>query len=536
VTTDHEPQKDLTTGKFTRRDVLKGAAVAGAAISLGPLLSACGSGSPSSSASTAASSAPKKGGSLKVGIVGGSAKERLDGQVATTEPEICACFQLYDALLGWDQDYKLQHLLAEEVTPNTDATVWTVKLRSGATFHDGKPVTADDVVFSFQRIIDPKSPKNGAGGLANLKASGIRKVDASTVEFHLDSPNSVLTDQLATYTNCIVPVGFDPKNPVGSGPFKLTSFKPGEQIVFAPNPNYWGQAANVNDLTVIEFPDTSARVNALLGGTVDAISQLPSAQVSVVKGQSGMNVLDANTGAWQPFTMRIDQKPFNDVRVRQAFRLIVDRKAMIQQAFAGFGWEGNDMYAPFDPGYPKDLAQRQQDLAQAKSLLKSAGYDNNLTVTLTTSDAVGSSAVAAAQVFAEQAKGAGVTVNVNKVDSSLFYGDQYLKWTFAQDFWYTRNYLAQAAVGTMPGAPYNETHWTSDKWLALVNEAMKTGDATKRDDLVKQAQTIEYNEGGLIIWAFNDQIDAYSSKLGGVAPDKSGVPLSSFHFNKFYFA
>lgn len=525
----------ITNSRLTRRNVLKYAALGGAFAVAGPLAAACGSSGGTSASTSPSAAGGKKGGSLRVGIVGGSAKERLDGQVALTEPETCITFQLYDALLGWDKDYQQVSLLAEEVTPNTDATVWTVKLRQDAMFSDGKPVTADDVVYSFKRIIDPKDPKRGAGGLSNLPMSGIRKVNASTVEFHLDSPNSVLTDELAAYTNCILPVDFDPKNPIGSGPFKLKTFSAGQQIVFEPNTNYFGQVPWVDELTVIEFADTTARVNALLGGSVEAISQLPTSQVNVVKGSSGMNVLDAKTGAWQPFTMRIDQKPFDDVRVRQAFRLIVDREAMIQQAFAGIGFVGNDMYSPFDPGYPSDLAQRAQDLEQAKSLLKQAGYNGDLQVTLTTSDAVGSSAVAAAQVFAEQAKGAAVTVSVNKVDPSVFYGDQYLKWTFAQDFWYTRSYLSQAGVGTMPGAAYNETHWQNAQWLAIVKEAMATGDATKRDELVGEAEKIEYEQGGLIVWAFNDQVDAYSAKLGGVVPNKSGVPLSSFHFNEFYF-
>ncbi len=521
--------------RLTRRSLLKYAAAGSVLAGIGPIASACGGDSTSSTSSPAASAGGKKGGTLKVGIVGGSSSERLDGQVATTEPEICVAFQLYDALLGWDENYQLKYLLAEEVSANTDATVWTVKLRQGCTWHDGKPVTADDVVYSFKRIIDPDDPKNGAGGLAALPASGIRKVDATTVAFHLDEPNSVLTDQLALYTNCIVPEGYNPKKPIGSGPFKLKSFKAGQQIVFEPNAEYWDVVPWVDELQVLEFADTTARVNALMGGTVDAISQLPSAQVKVIEGQSGLKVLDAMTGAWQPFTMRVDQKPFDDERVRQAFRLIVDRQAMIDQAFAGFGWLGNDMYAPFDPGYPQDVPQRSQDLEQAKSLLKQAGYDGDLTVTLTTSDAVGSSAVAAAQVFAEQAKGAGVTVKVNKVDPGVFYGDQYLQWTFAQDFWYTRNYLAQAAAGTLPGAPYNETHWQNDQWHALVKEAMATGDTTKRDTLIAEAQKIEHEIGGLLIWSFNNQIDAYSSKLGGVVPNKSGVPLSSFHFNNFYF-
>ena len=261
----------------------------------------------------------------------------------------------------------------------------------------------------------------------------------------MDRPNSVFDEAMAVYGNCIVPQNYDPSNPVGTGPFKYKSFRPGEQMVFDANKDYWGQVPAVDAVTIIEFKDAAARVNALLGGSVEAISQLPAAQVNVVKGQ-GMNVLDATTGAWQPFTMRIDQKPFNDVKVRQAFRLIVDRQAMVDQAYAGFGWIGNDMYAPFDPGYPKDLPQRAQDLEQAKSLLQQAGYNNDLVVELTTSEDIGSAAVPAAQVFAEQAKGAGVTVNVNKVDH-VFYGDNYLKWTFAQDFWYTRNYLAPDGPG-----------------------------------------------------------------------------------------
>ena len=123
------------------------------------------------------------------------------------------------------------------------------------------------------------------------------------------------------------------------------------------------------------------------------------------------------------------------------------------------------MYAPFDPGYPTDIPQRTQDLEQAKSLLKQAGYDNDLTVTLVTSDAVGSGVVAAAQVFAEMAKGAGVTVKVDKVESGVIYGDQYLSWPFSQDFWYTHNYLTQVTSASLPTSPYNATHWADDEWL-----------------------------------------------------------------------
>ena len=523
----------LSNARLTRRGLLRYAAVGGVLAGVGPLAAGCG-GSSEPTSSSSASASPKQGGSLRIGIVGGGPQDTLDGQNATSEPQICTTYQLYNALLGWDADYQIMPLLATEWSANADASVWTVKLRDGVVFHDGTPMTADDVVYSYQRIIDPKSPKMGASQLGLLSMSGIRKVDATTIEFHLDSPSAIFEEAMALYANCIVPQGFDPRKPVGTGPFKIKVDKPGQEYVFDANKEYWGDGPYVDQLTIIEFADPTARVNALLGGSVDAISQLPAAQVKVVEGQ-GMKVLNATTGAWQPFTMRIDQKPFDDVKVHQAFRLIVDREAMINQAYAGFGGIGNDMYAPYDPGTPQ-LPQRSQDLEQAKALLKQAGYDGNLEVTLHTSEAIGSAAVAAAQVFAEQAKGAGVKVNVKKVDSGAYWSEgNYLTYAFSQDFWYTRNYLSQTGQGTMPKAPYNETHWKNDQWQAIVEEAMKTGDETRREELIAQAQEIEHNEGGYIVWSFNNQIDGYSSKLGGVVPAKSGVPLSSFHFKNFFF-
>ena len=452
-------------------------------------------------------------------------------------PENCYTYQLYDALLGYDADYNQVKLLAESVEANTKGDVWTVRLKPDVVFHDGKALTADDVVFSYQRILDPSSPKNGQAALkVILEPSGVRKIDDRTVEFSLTQPYAILDQQLAYYCNCILPVGFDPKNPVGTGPFKFKSFLPGQQAVFVANKDYWGTGPYVDEVSVIGFADPAARVNALLGGTVDAISQLPRAQMPVIDSSGSSKVLLAHTGAWQPLTMAIDMKPFDDVRVRQAFRLIADRKQMITQAYNDLGWVGNDMYAPYDPGYPKDLPQREQDLEKAKSLLREAGYDGNLTVQLDTSDAVGGGAVAAAQVFAEQAKGAGVVVKVNKIADAEYFGAKFLKYAFGQDFYYTRGYLAQASLNTMPGAVWNETHWKNDKWLALVKEAFVTVDEAKRNELIAAAETIEYDEGGLIVWGFNDQVDAYSKKLGGVVPYKSGVPLASFHFNEFYFA
>ncbi|HET6494985.1 MAG TPA: ABC transporter substrate-binding protein, partial [Thermoleophilia bacterium] len=301
------------------------------------------------------------------------------------------------------------------------------------------------------------------------------------------------------------------------------------------NENYFGEGPYVDELTIVQYADPTARVNALISGAIDHADQLEASQVTVVSGTAGYAVWETKSGGYFPFTMRVDQKPFDDVRVRQAFRLIVDRQQMIDQAYGGFGWLGNDMYAPFDPGYPSDLPQRAQDLEQAKSLLKEAGYEG-LSVELQTSDAVGSGAVAAAQVFAEQAKGAGVNVKVRKLSSDVFYGDMYLKWTFAMDYWGTRNYLSQTRVGTSTGAQWNETHWGENpEWKALVSEAFQTPDETKRNELIGQASTIEYNEGGLLIWSFNNLRDGYNTKLAGLVHDVFQSTAMGFRYGLVYF-
>jgi len=126
-------------------------------------------------------------------------------------------------------------------------------------------------------------------------------------------------------------------------------------------------------------------------------------------------------------------------------------------------------------------------------------------------------------------------VNVKKVDSGVFYGDEYLSWPFAQDFWYTRNYISQAGQATLPGAPYNETHWENAEWQAIVEEAQTTVDEAARNQLIAQAQEIEFNEGGYIIWAFRNQVDAGSDKVAGLVTSKLGVPIGNFGFKGVYF-
>ena len=527
---------EVSNSRISRRSLLKGAAAIGGVAALGPLAAACGSDSTSSSASpSAAAGTPNKGGDLMVGIVGGSAKDTADPHKGSYEPDIAIQYIMYEGLTNWTFDMQLEDLLAESIEPNADGSVWQVKLRDGVLWHDGKPVTADDVVFSMERIVDPKDPKVAAAALTGVGPGSVKKIDDLTVEFNLTTANVLLDENLAERSAKIVPVGFDPMNPIGSGPFKMVDMKPGEQFKWDAFADHWGGPPYVDTLTMIEFADDTARINALNSGQIQALSQLPKSQAQVIEATDGLALLNAETGAWRPFTMRIDVKPYSDVRVRQAFRLIVDRQQMIDQAYSGLGAVGNDMYGRYDAGTPA-LPQRVQDIEQAKSLLKQAGYDNSLTVQLVTSEgALGGDEVAAAQVFAEQAKAAGVTVTIKKTDSGVFYGEDYLTWPFAQDFWATRTYLAQTSQGTLPTAPYNETHWENAEWLALVKEAFKTVDDAARNELITQAQQIEFDTGGYIIWSWRNQVDAYSKTTTGYKLDKLGGPIGRMYFKDVYF-
>ena len=209
-------------------------------------------------------------------------------------------YTMGELLCGFTPEFQIENRLAELIEPNTDATEWTVRLKPDLVFQNGKSITSDDVVYTFRRMLDPKNPMGGASALLGLTYDGISKMDARTVRFTLEQPNAVFPEGLANHFGKIVPVDFDEMNPVGAGPFKLKSFSPGQQIVFEAFPDFWRGAPFLDGVTLIEFNDATARVNALLGGTVDAITQLPGAQMKIGGGQSwiqGAEFPDRRLGA-----------------------------------------------------------------------------------------------------------------------------------------------------------------------------------------------------------------------------------------------
>ena len=525
----HEGLKSLS---ISRRDLLKATAMGAGLLGTSSLIAACGS-SPSSTATTApATSKPKRGGMFMAGIGGGSATDTLDPDLPNQDADFARAINLYNGLVQLEPDFTLKYYLAEEITPNATATKFTIRVKKGITWHNGKDLTADDVIFTFQRIWNPKSPDQGAGGLSYVDMNNLRKVDKYTVEVPMHQPFLVFPEMLADFFYFVAPVGYDPKNPVGTGPFKAHTFTPGVQSVFTRNENYFEDGLPyVDGLTIIDINDVTSRVNAMSTGTVHCVDQLPATAIPSLSSPD-IKILRSRNASWTPIVMQENLAPFQDNRVRMAMKLIVDRPQMVAVALDGYGQVGNDFFGLYDPSYDTSIPQRQQDIAQAKALLKAAGR-SDLSVTIDTSPVV-AGLVEAATGSAQQAKLAGVNVNINNMPTSAYFGPTYLHRPFSQSFWTGNYYLAQVTQTNLPNALFNEPHFINDRYLSLFKQANAEFDVAKRYDIIHEMQVIDHNEGGYLIYAFPDVLDAYSTKVHGFVPDKLGWSLTTYGFKNVW--
>jgi peptide/nickel transport system substrate-binding protein len=522
---------------LNRRQFLRGIAATGAVVGTGGLVAACSSSSSSTTGTTASTVGGKRGGDLKVGLSGSSGADTLDPHQGLTYLDSARAQSLYQSLLQLNNQAQIELSLAEEITAKT-STEWIIRLRQGVTFHSGKPLTADDVIYTFRRIKTGSKgiPFAGGNSLGPMDLNALKALDNRTVQVTFTSPYASFLDQLAYwYYLYIIPDGFNPatEKPNGTGPFVYQSFTPEQRSVFTRNPNFWQHGLPyVDSVTVIDFPDNTSLQDALTTGVIDAAGAFDGPELAALGTASGVKTVASHTGAITPFTMRVDQAPFNDVRVRQALRLLVDRPQLIDSALDGYGVVASDVFSPYDPDFNHSL-HREQDIPQAKALLKAAGHEN-LVVTLTTSPAA-TGMVAMATVLAEQAQAAGVTIKLDNVPSSTFFGKNYLSWTFSQDFYNYSPYLAQVAQSMLPASPFNETHTANPTLTNLYNQANATINDAMRKEIEYEMQSFDFNQGGYIIPAFIDALDAYSTKITGYSASAVGQPLSTFDFQNWSF-
>lgn len=556
--------REAVRANISRRGFLQGAAGLGLAVGAGGFLAACGGSGGGGGSSTAGAKAvagkgvtelaggtPVKGGTFTVGMLTLGAAENLFPGTAVPNPDVARAFSLYNFLFYPNEGENLYPLvpgLALSAEPNADSTVWTFKLRDGVVWHDGKPFGANDVVYNIAQLWSDPTKNYSASFLAGLvDFKGVKAVDNLTVEIPLEVASAQFPTIFAWFNFGLLQEGATAKstaaNPIGTGPFKFQSFTPGQKSVFVRNENYWEEGKPYIDTLVIDtsFTDNNAMLNALLSGQINLLVGPALQQVSQQLASPKVQILQSATASnTYAFGMRVDKGPFADNKVRQAFKLMTDRQALVNGALAGFGSPGNDLQGPNTEYFAADL-KSPFDVEKAKSLFEQAGVAGS-TFELPVANVL-PGMVESATIWAEQAKAAGIKISLKTLQP----GDY---WTTAGGA-YTRPFSLQIAQALpsltgqyrsliQKGAPYWDTHWGDQQpggqaATDLIVQAEATLDPGKAAELWRQVQQQQIDEGGYVVWGWLPYIDFAANNIRGLKAS-SALPFNNFRFQDGWIA
>lgn len=484
-------------------------------------------GSPQQSPPTQAASGPKKGGQLRIGLHRDPAI--LDPHVSQGASSVSVQGNIYDALVEYDANGQLQGALAER-WEISEATVFTFYLRKGVTFQDGHPLTADDVIATFQRIGDSTigaTRKPTVDAMASYEA-----VDAHTVKVVLKEPNAIFLHELASNASYIVSAadvknGFDFKNKTnGTGAFILESWEPNSRYNLVRNPNYWRTGHPYLDrVTFTPIIDDKARVNALRSGEVDFVEYVPWQETDALTRdytvyQSG--------DAFNTVRLHQSKAPLDNKYLRQALNYIVDRDAMIDLAFGGLGTPiTGPLQQPGSPYYVQaHEGQFKQDHAKALELIKKAGYNSPAEVP-PIEFTVGVIAVHSetGQVVQQQLKDFGLTVNWKSVESVRnlrLPGDYVMMMDGLSMSWpdpdSLRAYFHSQGTGHAVG-----TKMSNKELDALLEQGSRTVNEAERVEIYRKAEAIILDEAPWIFLFWRTQADAFDKKLQGYVNIPGGL-------------
>jgi peptide/nickel transport system substrate-binding protein len=524
---------ELVAGRLDRRTFLRKGAVIGMSTGLmGAILAACGGANKvgTSTAKGTASGTPVKGGTLKLASQAPAAA--VNPLTVSDAGGLCMLAQTGE-FLTFDNNMalQLQPMLATSWKPSDNGKVWTFNLRAGVKFHNGQPLTADDVVYTFQQLSDPKNASNALSTFTGvLTPSGVQKVNDTTVAFHLEAANGSFPYIISSdnYNAIIVPKGTDfskwQSTFMGTGPFKLQSYSQNQSASFVPNPDYWGGAPHLSSTQFTFYPQQQPQILALQGGQVDVIVQFVPQGASSILNSSSYNIIQLKSANHRELSMRNDQAPFTDARVRQAIALSLNRPAMVSALLAGKGQLGND--SPFAPKFPStntSVPQRTQNIAKAKQLLSAAGHPNGFSTELFTEQY--EEIPALATVIQQAAKAIGVNIKLNVETQSSYYG----KSVYGQSDWLdgimslvdygdrgVPNVFLQSAL-TSDG-PWNAARFKNSQYDSLVKQFVAAVDLQTQQKLAGQIQTLLLNETPIVIPYFIDGLTATTTSVHGVNP------------------
>jgi peptide/nickel transport system substrate-binding protein len=468
---------------------------------------------------TEAEGGPKRGGVLKHAL---PAINTFDPAFLATVQDDQVARYWHDQLVWVDGNLQVDwdRSLATGATPNADGTVWTFDLRQNVTFHDGRPMTAEDIVFTFERLSDPEIGAATVGLYENILA--IEAVDDHTVQFTLAKPNpDFLTYDLNDYHAHIMDMNTEDYETEwnGTGPFIIETYIPEDRVVMTRNPNYWRMGEDDENLPYLDglefifLSEASAQFEALRGGQVDWINYMSPEFIQPAMDDNSLEVFGKITNFHYVIHMRSDQPPADNVLVRQAIKYATDREGLLQLAGLGFGVAGND--SPIGPAFGDFFLDEMppRDVEKAKDLLTQAGYEDGLEIELTVQDAQIARSIAT--VWAEQLAEAGITVNIQVVPIGVYYGDGlWLESPFAITDWGPRSspqpYLGLAYVC---GAIWNESHFCDEELDELATQAASEMDPVKRTELFHEISRIFIERGPVIVPYFGQVSLGYRANV-----------------------
>jgi len=429
---------------------------------------------------------------------------------------------VYEPLAVRDNQMRVTPVLATSWESNNDATEWTFHLRKGVRFHDGKEFGAADVVYTFKRLLDPKTP-GGAASLPFLKPDGIEMVDGFTVRFKTEKPVVELPVLLNGKLSLIVPDGAKSEDlrlhGNGTGPFVQEQFVPGGAVrILNRNPNYWQAGLpKAECLEIRVITESTSRMAAITAGEADLALLVDPTTLIALKDNPSIQILRTTGATFIYMPMMIDAPPFNDVRVRKAMKLVVDRQAMVDTVLLGFGEVGNDN--PVPPSSPDAFRSDTipRDVEMAKKLLADAGYPNGLDIELYTS-AANPVMPLLAQVYAEMAKDAGIRVNVLNTPPDSYWDDIWLKKPFVVSYMAARPPGEALNINLGGASQWNETNWRRKDYDDLLSKAAATLDPTERSKVYQEAEKLVAEEGGVVGPVFNQILAVLRKGCTGYQP------------------
>jgi peptide/nickel transport system substrate-binding protein len=431
----------------------------------------------------------------------------------------------YDRLTTNDDNFKVLPSLATSWKSNAKGTVWTFKLRKGVKFWDGKPFTSADVVYTFRRVIDPKTGSEGLSQMSFLTKAGIQAAGPYAVKFTTAKPVAELPLLITNKNTFIVQNGANATTlrtkGAGTGPFIPVDFRPNQQVhTFKKNPNYWRAGLpKAPCLQLYLVQEANSMLAALQTGQIDFSQQVDYSVLPALKDDKRVKLMPTGASTSMTMPMWTDKPPFDNNDVRTALKKVVDRQEMVKTVLLGYGVVGDDN--PVPPTSPDAWRKTVPgpDVPGAIKLLAKAGYteSNPLKVDIYTADMI-PGIVNMVQLFKQQAAKAGIQVNVITGPASEYWDNVWLKQPFEVSAWSARPAGLAMAIAYLGNAPYPESHWKVPAYDALLKQANTTVDPAKRRALYQQAGQMLTVQGGEIIPMFQRVVAAERSNCTGYKP------------------